>query len=50
VVEKNFAPDLPPLLSECTGVSQIWTSLLDYAIDAVSLLGRIGVRTWAGIA
>jgi signal transduction histidine kinase len=47
VVEKNFAPDLPPLHSECTGLNQIWTNLLDNAIDAVPQHGVIRVRTWA---
>ena len=47
VVEKNFAPDLPPLHSECTGLNQIWTNLLDNAIDAVSQHGVIRIRTWA---
>jgi signal transduction histidine kinase len=47
VIEKNFAPDLPPLHSECTGLNQIWTNLLDNAIDAVSQHGMIRVRTWA---
>jgi signal transduction histidine kinase len=47
VVEKNFAPDLPPLHCECTGLNQIWTNLLDNAIDAVSQHGHIRVRTWS---
>jgi signal transduction histidine kinase len=47
VIEKNFAPDLPPLHSECTGLNQIWTNLLDNAIDAVPQHGHIRVRTWA---
>jgi len=47
VVEKNFAPDLPPLHSECSGLNQIWTNLLDNAIDAVSQHGVIRIRTWA---
>ena len=47
VLEKNFAPDLPPLHSECTGLNQIWTNLLDNSIDAVPQHGRIRVRTWA---
>jgi signal transduction histidine kinase len=47
VVEKNFAPDLPPLHSECTGLNQIWTNLLDNSIDAVPQHGVIRVRTWA---
>ena len=47
VVEKHFAPDLPPLHSECSGLNQIWTNLLDNSIDAVPQHGIIRVRTWA---
>jgi signal transduction histidine kinase len=47
VMEKDFAVDLPPLQSECSGLNQIWTNLLDNAIDAVPQHGRISVRTWA---
>jgi signal transduction histidine kinase len=47
VLEKDFAADLPPLRSACSGLNQIWTNLLDNAIDAVSQHGRISVRTWA---
>jgi len=47
VVEKNFAPDLPLLHTECSGLNQIWTNLLDNSIDAVPQHGVIRVRTWA---
>jgi signal transduction histidine kinase len=47
VLEKNFAPDLPPLHSDCSGLNQIWTNLLDNAIDAVPQHGNIRVRTWS---
>ena len=47
VVEKNLAADLPTLHSECTGLNQIWTNLLDNAIDAVGQHGHIRVRTWS---
>jgi signal transduction histidine kinase len=47
VVEKSFAPDLPALHSECSGLNQIWTNLLDNAIDAVPQHGIIRVRTWS---
>jgi signal transduction histidine kinase len=47
VVEKDFANDLPLLQSECTGLNQIWTNLLDNSIDAVPQHGHISVRTWA---
>jgi signal transduction histidine kinase len=45
-VEKNFAPGLAPLECECSGLNQIWTNLLDNAIDAVPQNGHIRVRTW----
>jgi signal transduction histidine kinase len=45
-VEKNFAPDLPLLHSECSGLNQIWTNLLDNSIDAVPQHGIVRVRTW----
>jgi signal transduction histidine kinase len=47
VMEKDFAADLPALQCECSGLNQIWTNLLDNAIDAVPQHGRIAVRTWA---
>jgi signal transduction histidine kinase len=47
VLEKQFAPDLPALEADCSGLNQIWTNLLDNAIDAVSQGGSIQVRTWA---
>ncbi|MBS1799452.1 MAG: cyclic nucleotide-binding domain-containing protein [Acidobacteria bacterium] len=47
VVEKSFAPDLPALQSECQGLNQIWTNLLDNSIDAVGAHGKIEVKTWA---
>jgi signal transduction histidine kinase len=47
VLEKDFGKDLPMLQSECSGLNQIWTNLLDNAIDAVGPRGHIAVRTWA---
>jgi signal transduction histidine kinase len=46
VLEKNFAPGLPVLQCECSGLNQIWTNLLDNAIDAVGPKGHIRIRTW----
>jgi signal transduction histidine kinase len=46
-LEKDFAADLPPLQCECSGLNQIWTNLLDNAIDAVPQHGHIGIHTWA---
>lgn len=45
-VEKDLAADLPVFQAICSGLNQIWTNLLDNAIDAASSQGRIKVRTW----
>ncbi len=45
-LEKDFAPSLPALQCECSGLNQIWTNLLDNAIDAVAPGGHIRIRTW----
>ncbi len=47
IVEKDFAADLPLLNTDCSGLNQIWTNLLDNAIDAVPQKGRIWIRTWS---
>ncbi len=46
VVEKLFAPGLPPLSTCGVGLSQVWTNLLDNAIDASPQKGVVTVRTW----
>jgi signal transduction histidine kinase len=46
VLEKDFAKDMPAMHTECSGLNQIWTNLLDNAIDAVPAQGRIAVKTW----
>jgi signal transduction histidine kinase len=45
-LEKSFGQDLPPLQCECSGLNQIWTNLLDNAIDAVPQGGTVRIRTW----
>lgn len=45
-VEKKFAADLPPLKTRGTGLNQVWTNLLDNAIDAVAPKGHISLKTW----
>jgi signal transduction histidine kinase len=45
-LEKDFAASLPALQCECSGLNQIWTNILDNAIDAVPSGGHIRVRTW----
>lgn len=44
-VTKEFGSNLPPLSCVCSGLNQVWTNLLDNAIDAVSQGGHISVRT-----
>jgi signal transduction histidine kinase len=46
VLEKELATDLPLLHTECSGLNQIWTNLLDNSIDAVPQQGHIKIRTW----
>jgi signal transduction histidine kinase len=45
-LQKDFAADLPKLSTHGTGLSQVWTNLLDNAIDAAPEGSRIGLRTW----
>ncbi len=45
-VSKEFGANLPPLTCVCSGLNQVWTNLLDNAIDAVPQGGHISVRTW----
>ncbi len=46
-LEKSLAPNLPTLTTDCGGLNQIWTNLLDNAIDASPTGGRIVLKTWA---
>ncbi len=46
VIEKQFASDIPVLTTCGSGISQVWTNLLDNAIDASPEPGKIVVRTW----
>ena len=46
MLEKDLAIDLPVFQASCSGLNQIWTNLLDNAIDAAPPKGRITIRTW----
>jgi signal transduction histidine kinase len=46
VLDKSFAPDLVSLHTDCQGLNQIWTNLLDNAIAAAPEGGTLGIRTW----
>ncbi len=45
-VEKDFADDLPKLKTRGTGLSQVWTNLLDNATDAAPDGSKVRIRTW----
>ena len=44
---KELAPELPTIASSASGLNQVWTNLLDNAIDAVDQGGHISVATWS---
>ncbi|AEU37326.1 ATP-binding protein [Granulicella mallensis] len=45
-LDKSFSSDLVNLQTECQGLNQIWTNLLDNAIDAAPQGGTLTIRTW----
>jgi signal transduction histidine kinase len=44
-VQKDFGAGIPKLHCLCSGLNQVWTNLLDNALDAVPEGGTISVRT-----
>jgi signal transduction histidine kinase len=45
VLRKHFTADLPPLENAAPGLNQVWTNLLDNAIDASPQGGEIAIST-----
>lgn len=45
-IEKDFATDLPKIRTRGTGLSQVWTNLLDNATDAAPEGSSVRIRTW----
>lgn len=45
-IRKVFSPDIPKIKTTGTGLSQVWTNILDNAIDASPEQGEISIRTW----
>ncbi len=45
-IEKDFVADLPKLKTRGTGLSQVWTNLLDNATDAAPQGSKVRIRTW----
>lgn len=44
-ITREFSPDLPLLHVQASGLHQVWTNLLDNAVDSVPQHGHITVRT-----
>ena len=45
-IDKSFAAELPSIESRGVGLTQVWTNLLDNAVDASPERGTIHIRTW----
>ena len=46
-VHRHFDRSLPPIRIYGNTLNQVWTNILDNAIDAMDGSGRINLRTWA---
>lgn len=47
VVERQYGPDLPHIEAPGSELNQVWTNLIDNAIDAMGGTGRLVIRTEA---
>lgn len=45
-LDHDLAASLPRMHCTCTGLNQVWTNLLDNAIDAVPQSGHVYIKTW----
>lgn len=45
-IDKDFAQEMPKLRTGGTGLSQVWTNLLDNATDAAPQGSTVRIRTW----
>jgi signal transduction histidine kinase len=44
-VIRNYAPDLPKVMSNGSELNQVWTNLIDNAADAMKSNGKLTIRT-----
>lgn len=47
ILKKSFGANLPLLAANCQGLNQVWTNLIDNAIDASPQGGIIQISTWS---
>jgi signal transduction histidine kinase len=45
IVQRHYAPDLPPIDAYGSELNQVWTNLIDNSIDAMGGKGEIQLRT-----
>ena len=45
-VVKDYAPDLPRIEAYASELNQVWTNLIDNAIDAMNGHGELRIRTY----
>jgi signal transduction histidine kinase len=45
-VERQYASDIPPIMMYGAELNQVWTNLIDNAIDAMGERGTLTLRTW----
>lgn len=45
-VTRNYAPDLPHITAHGSRLNQVWTNLIDNAVDAMNGQGELEVSTW----
>ena len=45
-VRREYAEDIPPIMAYGSELNQVWTNLIDNAIDAMSGKGEITIRTY----
>lgn len=47
-IKRDYAPDLPTIEAYGSELNQVWTNLIDNAIDAMNGEGELGLRTYGG--
>jgi signal transduction histidine kinase len=45
-VKRDYSPDLPPIEAYASELNQVWTNIIDNAIDAMDGKGEIKIRTY----